>query len=173
MQQHVCRKSVHVFRGFEQHGFHTNFVHGLSDTSPCTRADLFSATFVPQELHSVSIALASRLLYMQEAGVQCRTSARNAQKDGNTTSKINGVFYFAGRQDVSVQRPERWKHHFLKTAGMFYCAERQEPRAPRKMETPLAEGVFYCAEREEPQAPSGMETPLAEDHWRVLLCRTT
>ena len=127
--------------------------------------------------------------------------ACNAQKDGNTTLKINGVFFFAERQDVSVQRPERWKHHFLKTAGMCYCAERQEPRAPRKMETPLAEdrwrvllcrtrkvpsaqqdgkhhllkttGVFYCAEREEPQAPSRMETPLFEDHWQVLLGRKT
>ena len=64
--------------------------------------------------------------------------------------KTHGVFYFAERQDVSVQRPERWKHEFLKTNGMFYLAEKQEPRAPRKM-----------------------ETPLSEDQWRVLLCRTT
>ena len=36
-----CCNSVHVFRGFEQHGFHTNFVHSPSDISPCTRAEPF------------------------------------------------------------------------------------------------------------------------------------
>ena len=33
--------------------------------------------------------------------------------------------------------------------------------------------MFYCAERQEPQAPRTMETPLAEDRWHVLLCRKT
>ena len=45
--------------------------------------------------------------------------------------KTNGIFYFAERQDVSVQRPERWKRHFLKTNGMFYFVERQDVSVQR------------------------------------------
>ena len=53
--------------------------------------------------------------------------------------KTSGTFYFAERQDVSVQRPERWKLYLLKINGMVCYAERQELRALRKMETPLSE----------------------------------
>ena len=103
------------------------------------------------------------------------------------------------QKDRSFERPERWKHHFLKTNGMCYFAEQQEPRAPRKMETPISEdqcatlqkdtsfehperwkrhflktnGMCYYAERQEPRAPRKMETPLSEDQWHVLFRRTT
>ena len=40
--------------------------------------------------------------------------------------KTAGMFYCAERQDLSVQRPERWKRYFLKRNCMFYCAERQD-----------------------------------------------
>ena len=54
------------------------------------------------------------------------------------------------QNDRSLARPERWKPYCLKTNGMFYFAERQELRAPRKI-----------------------ETLLSEDRWHVRLCRTT
>ena len=52
---------------------------------------------------------------------------------------------------------------------MFYFAERQESRAPRKMETSLSEDQchVYSAERQEPRAPRKIETPLSEDQWHV------
>ena len=41
------------------------------------------------------------------------------------------------------------------------------------METRLSEdqrhGMFYFAERQEPRAPRKMETPLSEDQWNVPL----
>ena len=79
---------------------------------------------------------------------------------------------------------------------MFYFAERQEPRAPRKMETTLSEDqlhflpkslerperwqrhfpkincIFYFAKRQKPRAPRKMETLFSEDRWHVLLRRT-
>ena len=77
-----------------------------------------------------------------------RTSGCNAQKDGNATF-WRPTACFILQNDKSPERRERWKHYFLKTNDMFCFAERQEPRAPRKM-----------------------ETPLSEDQWHVLLCRT-
>ena len=55
------------------------------------------------------------------------------------------------QNDRSLERPEKWKRQFLKTNGMFYSAERQEPRAPRKIETPLSEDQWhvYFAERQD------------------------
>ena len=53
-------------------GFIPTLSTAFQTSLPARGRNLFSATFVPQVLHSVSIALASRLLYMQEAGVQCR-----------------------------------------------------------------------------------------------------
>ena len=98
------------------------------------------------------------------------------------------------QNDRSLERPERWKRHFLKTNGMRYFAERQEPRAPRKMETPLSEdqcatlqndrslerperwkrhflkanGMCYFAEQQEPRAPRKMETPFSEDQCHAM-----
>ena len=45
----------------------------------------------------------------------------------------------------SVQRPERWKHNFLKRNGTFDFAERQKPQraTPRKMETQFSEAQWY------------------------------
>ena len=90
--------------------------------------------------------------------------------------KTSGMFYFAERQDVSVQRPERWKRYFPKINGMFYFAERQEPRAPRKMET-LAEDHWHVLLRRttRPQraTPRKMETLFSEAQLHVRLCRST
>ena len=71
-----------------------------------------------------------------------RSSACYAQKDGNATFWRSMVCSTL-QKDKSLERPERWKHHFLKTNGMFDFAERQEPRAPRKMETPLSEAQWH------------------------------
>ena len=77
----------------------------------------------------------------------------------------------------SLERPEKWKHHLLKSAGMFYCAERQEPRAPRKMETPLAEDRWHVLLRRttRPQraTPRKMETLFSEAQLHVRLCKMT
>ena len=53
-------------------GFIPTLSTAFQTSLPARGRNFFSATFVPQALHSVSIALASRLLYMQEAGVQCK-----------------------------------------------------------------------------------------------------
>ena len=34
--------------------------------------------------------------------------------------------YATLQNDRSLERPERWKRHFLKTAAIFYSAERQD-----------------------------------------------
>ena len=67
------------------------------------------------------------------------------------------------QNDKSLERRERWKRHFLKTSGMFYFAERQELRAPRKTETSLSEAQWHVRFfRTQRATPRKMETPLSE-----------
>ena len=81
------------------------------------------------------------------------------------------------QKDKRLERPDRWKRHFLKTNGMLYFAKRQEPRAPRKMETLLSEDqwrVLLCRTTGRQRArPRKMETRFSEDQWHVLLCKKT
>ena len=48
------------------------------------------------------------------------TAKRATPRKMETLLKIHGMFYFAERQDVSMQHPERWKHLSLKINGMFF-----------------------------------------------------